>query len=86
MPSIKRNGRFVFINPAELKKMLAAGAARKIGAMPAYEEIVKVKSPKDLDSVQDEDQASQQYETKVMEAAPRATPRRRALKKKTDDA
>ena len=81
MPSIKRNGRFVFINPAELKKMLAAGTARKIGAMPAYEEIVKAQAPLDLDSVPDEDPPPpQQYETKVMEAAPLAKPRRRTRK------
>ena len=83
MPSIKRNGRFVFINPAELNKMLADGTARKIGAMPAYEEVAKAQAPQDLDSVPDED-PQQQYQTKVMEATPRTTPRRRRTPKDTN--
>ena len=71
MPTIKRNGRFVFIQPTDLTKMLEAGTARKLGSMPAYEEIAKAQAPQDLDSVPDEDPAPQQYQTKVMEAAPR---------------
>jgi hypothetical protein len=55
MPTIKRNGRFVFIQPADLNKMLAAGTARKLGSMPAYEEIAKAQAPENLDSVLDED-------------------------------
>ena len=83
MPTIKRNGRFVFVQPTELDKMLAAGTARKLGSMPAYEEIAKAQAPQDLDSVPDEDPPPQQYQTKVMEAAPRATPRRRRTPKDT---
>ena len=85
MPTIKRNGRFVFIQPTELNKMLDAGTARKLGSMPAYEEIAKAQAPQDLDSVPDEDPPSpQQYETKVMEAAPRVAPRRRRTLKDTN--
>ena len=77
MPTIKRNGRFVFIQPTELNKMLDAGIARKLGSMPAYEEIAKAQIP-------DEAPAPQQYQTKVMEAAPRAAPRRRRTLKDTN--
>jgi len=85
MPIIKRlkKSQFEFIESADVNKMLAAGTARKVNGMPAYEEIAKAQAPQDLDSVPDED-PPQQYQTKVMEAAPRATPRRRRTPKDTN--
>jgi hypothetical protein len=84
MPTIKRktaNGfRFSFIQPAELDKMLAAGTARKLGNMPAYEEVeispspVEVLDPEDLDNELDEDTAPAQrqtYQTADLKAEPK---------------
>jgi hypothetical protein len=83
MPTIRRNGRFVFIQPADLNKMLAAGTARKLGSMPAYEEIAKAQAPEGLDSVPDEDPLPEpEPEPKTYQTADmRAEPQRRRYRK-----